>query len=519
MLGMFTTISGRVCGHYEMGGRIGTGAMGDVYKARDVHLDRVVAIKVLPHWARGDPNARARFKTEARAASALNHPNIVTVYEIFEHDGIDLLAMEYLPGPTLQTLIPVGGFPLSEALARASEVAQALSAAHAAGILHRDLKPGNVLIASDGRCKLTDFGIAEMLHLARGTDARTASNPAGTRAYMAPEQLAGEVGDQRSEIFSFGVILHQLLSGQHPFQRDAAINIEAIRTQRPAQLPSRTPIRLVQLIDTCLEKDPARRYPSIQDVLTDLTRCAQREDIARDVRTSNREIARLLRLIRRMRYGNLADSRAALADIRREIARGLGREELDSLVSHLKGMIMTVPDFGNRVVPAAVREIRRLILDALRIAVDGELDRHFQTRDLEHLDLYGMNFMSCRMKGLSFQQSFLATANVQNAVLVGASFSGAWLRNVDFRNADTREADFTDADWFNALNLTESHVAAIRRGTLMPCPDGVAKLRRWLDARYGFPFDSWGLTVRDQLTATWATYLRPGGLRDIVGRL
>jgi len=275
LMGMYSSIGGRVLSHYEVGVQIGKGAMGHVYKGHDMRLDRPVAIKVLPHWARGDPQARERLVREARAASALNHPNIVTVYEIARYKGVDLMVMEYVEGKTLADLIPSRGLPVPKALGLALQMADALSAAHAAHILHRDLKPTNVMVTEDDRLKLLDFGLAQLVTLAgHGETQQTKPDQPGTRIYMSPEQLKGHPGDPRSEIFSAGLVFYQMLSGKHPFGPGTRDEVtQAIRTKPPAALPPKVPPVLANLVYRCLAQTPEQRFESMHELLIAVTEC------------------------------------------------------------------------------------------------------------------------------------------------------------------------------------------------------------------------------------------------------
>jgi serine/threonine protein kinase len=213
--------AGAGLGPYEILGPIGAGGMGEVYRARDTRLGRDVAIKVLPAERLADPRRRARFVQEARAASALNHPGIVTIHEIESAEGIDFIVMELLPGETLARVLRRGPLPTDEALRIAIPVADALSAAHAAGIVHRDMKPGNVMVRPDGTVKVLDFGLAKLVRTDTadsGDETATAtpeaaalSQPgavAGTAGYLSPEQAKGGAVDARSDVFGFGVVLY-----------------------------------------------------------------------------------------------------------------------------------------------------------------------------------------------------------------------------------------------------------------------------------------------------------------------
>ena len=210
--------------HFDILEKLGEGGMGVVYKARDTHLDRLVAIKVLPAEKVADPERRRRFVQEAKAASALNHPNIVTIYDIGQTDGIDFIAMEYVEGKTLDALIPRKGLRLSLALKYAVQVAEALARAHGAGIIHRDLKPSNVMVDEHGLVKVLDFGLAKLTEAA-AADAETATMRTGqgvvlgTAAYMSPEQAEGKQIDSRSDVFGFGSMFYEMLTGQRAFRR------------------------------------------------------------------------------------------------------------------------------------------------------------------------------------------------------------------------------------------------------------------------------------------------------------
>jgi eukaryotic-like serine/threonine-protein kinase len=228
--------------HYEILDRIGEGGMGVVYKARDTHLDRLVAIKILPADKVSNADRRRRFVQEARAASALNHPGIVTIHDIAEEHGVDFIAMELVAGRTLDRVIPRGGLRLRDALDYGFQIADAIAAAHAGSIVHRDLKPSNVMVTDHGQVKLLDFGLAKLVD--RGTlesAALTATSPAaitidgaivGTVAYMAPEQAEGKSTDPRADIFSFGA------------QRLDAVGAErAVLTRRPPHCVRELPFR------------------------------------------------------------------------------------------------------------------------------------------------------------------------------------------------------------------------------------------------------------------------------------
>jgi serine/threonine protein kinase/Tol biopolymer transport system component len=271
---------GRTLGHYVIVDKLGEGGMGVVYRARDPRLDRFVALKILPARSTNNPDHRRRFTQEAKAASALNHPNIVTVHDVGAVDGVSFIAMEYVKGATLRQTIGASGMPLERVLNIAAQIADALIAAHAAGVLHRDLKPGNIMI-SDGRIvKVLDFGLAKLMDPARPADEFDATRiydhgrtqegmVVGTIAYMSPEQLEGKPLGPSTDTFSFGCVMYEMLSGQAPFGTSATVStIAAVLSRTPASIrASRTdvPAELGLLIAACLAKDPAAR-PAIAEV-------------------------------------------------------------------------------------------------------------------------------------------------------------------------------------------------------------------------------------------------------------
>ncbi len=263
--------------HYELVERLGEGGMGVVYKARDLRLGRWVAVKVLAPGKASDPERRARFVKEARAASALDHPNVLTVHEIGCEDGVDFIVTEFLPGRTLETLLPRGGLPPREALRIAVPIADALAAAHAAGVVHRDVKPANVMVTDSGLVKVLDFGLARFVDpgpLPEGaeTDATLTKDGAifGTCAYMSPEQAEGREIDPRSDVFSFGAVLYEMVTGRKAFARDSpSATIAAVLRDEPdpaARVVGNVPGELDRVIHRCLRKDPARRFQSMLDL-------------------------------------------------------------------------------------------------------------------------------------------------------------------------------------------------------------------------------------------------------------
>ena len=274
---------GRAISHYEILEKLGEGGMGVVYKAWDTHLDRPVAIKLLPPEKVADPERQRRFVQEARAASALNHPNIITVYDIDESEGLHFIAMECVEGKALDQLIRRQRLRLNEALKYAVQVADALAAAHGAGIVHRDLKPGNVMVTDKGQVKLLDFGLAKLVETApsNGWDATRTFEAAteerticGTFAYMSPEQAEAKPVDARSDIFSFGVLLYEMLTSERAFDGATERSLLTAILTRDAppvsSLEPSAPPALDRAVKRCLAKDPGERWQSAADLRDEL---------------------------------------------------------------------------------------------------------------------------------------------------------------------------------------------------------------------------------------------------------
>ncbi|MBP1598934.1 MAG: serine/threonine protein kinase [Acidobacteria bacterium] len=278
---------GKALGHYQITEKLGEGGMGVVYKARDTHLDRFAALKVLPPEKVSDPDRKRRFIQEAKAASALNHPNIITIHDIDQADGTDYIAMEYVAGKTLDELIPRKGMRLSLALKYAVQIADALARAHGAGIIHRDLKPSNVMVDEHGLVKVLDFGLAKLTETS-GPEAETAATRTGagmilgTAAYMSPEQAEGKHIDTRSDIFSFGSTLYEMLTGQRAFRGDTrASTIASILREDPkpiSQMAEGMPRDTEKIVRRCLRKDPDQRFQHMDDLKVALQELKEESD-------------------------------------------------------------------------------------------------------------------------------------------------------------------------------------------------------------------------------------------------
>ena len=266
-------------GHYDVTALIGEGGMGQVYRATDTQLGRDVALKILPDAFAADPDRLARFQREAQVLASLNHPGIAAIYGIEKSDDTQALVLELVEGPTLADRIATGPIPLDEALPIAKQIAEALEAAHEAGVIHRDLKPANIKVREDGTVKVLDFGLAKAL------DTTPAGDPSqsptltaaatqmgvimGTAAYMSPEQARGKPVDKRADIWAFGVVLYEMLAGTRPFEgRDVSEVLGAVLRLDPDWdgLPDDTPPRVSTLLRRCVEKEAKQRVHDVADV-------------------------------------------------------------------------------------------------------------------------------------------------------------------------------------------------------------------------------------------------------------
>lgn len=274
---------GHSIGAYRVLFRLGSGGMGEVWRARDNHLGRDVAIKVLSAEAVRDADRMKRFAMEAKAASSLKHPNILTIYEVGESEFGPYLVTEYVEGDTVRTLLNDGALPLAKAVDVALQAAEGVASAHAVGIAHRDIKPENLMVNREGIVKILDFGLAKLLR--PGEDGAEAAQTAagmiiGTAGYLSPEQLRGGKASERSDVFALGVVLYEMATGENPFRRNNAVDtFTAIMRDEPPPLDpkiGRMPVELPLAIGKALAKKPEERYPSARELADDLRQVKSR---------------------------------------------------------------------------------------------------------------------------------------------------------------------------------------------------------------------------------------------------
>ena len=285
-------LTGLTVGSYRIVAWIGAGGMGEVYRAHDTKLDRPVALKLLPPQVAADADRLRRFHTEARAASSLNHPNILVIHDFGDHDARPFIVSELVEGETVRRRLDRGPLPVRDAVAMSMQIASALAAAHARGIAHRDIKPDNIMVRTDGYVKVLDFGLAKLMAVPPDETTTLRTQPGlaiGTPHYMSPEQAEGKDVDERSDIFSLGVTLYELTTGTRPFTGDSNLSVlsSILRdTPRPlTDLNPSLPAGLQRIVDRCLAKDRHRRYQAADDLRRDL------EDLAQSLRSGELGVA------------------------------------------------------------------------------------------------------------------------------------------------------------------------------------------------------------------------------------
>jgi dipeptidyl aminopeptidase/acylaminoacyl peptidase len=411
-----TVSAGTRLGPYEVLSPLGAGGMGEVYRARDTRLQREVAVKVLPVELSCDPARLKRFETEARLVSALNHPNIVTIHEVGRSDSTSFIVMELVDGKTLRELLYAGPLPLRKVLSIAAQVADGLAKAHASDIVHRDLKPENVMVSSDGFVKILDFGLAKLTHpdSDRGQTEQAPTIPGGTEpglvmgtvGYMSPEQAAGQRVDFRSDQFSFGSILYEMVTGKRAFERATRPEIlAAIIREEPkpiAAVNPKAPSHLRWIVERCLAKEPQNRY-------------AATEDLARDLGTLREHVSDLS-----------GEARVTL-----EAPRRRPRWGAIGLVAALLVTLAGVYFFGRRVErsrtsPPRFRQLtfRGAGISTARFAPDGQTVVYAAQWEGEHPELFTARLDSpeTRSLGLSRAEILSISSSGQMALLLAPRF-------------------------------------------------------------------------------------------------
>src|SRR5262245_50779370 len=284
---MVTLAAGQTLSSYQLIGPLGAGAMGEVWRARDTRLGREVAIKVLPEHFAGDADRLKRFEREARSIAALNHPNVAQIHGVDQVGDTCFLVLELVPGESLEQRLKHGALSVAEALDVGRQIAEGLEAAHEAGVIHRDLKPANVVLAPDGQVKVLDFGLAkparESREAATSTDSvlsTEAGRLLGTPTYMAPEQARGKSIDKRVDVWAFGCVLYECLTGRRAFAGETLTDVLAAVLEREpdwTRLPAVTPRRVVELLHRCTAKDPRQRLRDIGEARVGLAQAAMDE--------------------------------------------------------------------------------------------------------------------------------------------------------------------------------------------------------------------------------------------------
>ena len=426
--------TGMRLGPYEIVSPLGAGGMGEVYRARDTRLGREVALKILPAEVAADPGRQQRFEQEARAVSALNHPNIVSVHDIGAENGVSFMVTELVDGETLRALIARGPVSVRKLIEVAAQIADGLAAAHAAGIVHRDLKPENIMLTRDGRVKILDFGLAKQTAPVSPNDATLTMGPTetgtiiGTVGYMSPEQVRGATLDSRSDLFSFGVILHEMLSGKATFAGETSADVlRAILREEAADLPAAVPPGLARIVAHCLEKEPQSRFQSAYDLAFGLRAI------------SGSSVAPAVKLPAPKRYGPLA-AFAALGIIAVAAAFLLGGR-------------------FNKAEPPRYQRLtfRRGFIDSARFAPEGKSIVYSAGWDGNKLELYStrIDIAESRQLGIgdASVQAISSSGEMAVVSLQGsggtASFIGGLLARAPLSGGAPREMlkDVLLADW------------------------------------------------------------------------
>ncbi len=560
-------VPGQSLGHYCILEKIGAGGTGEVYRARDEHLERDVAVKVLAAGVLADAEAHRRFRQEALALSKLQHPAIAAVYDFDTQAGTDFLATEYIPGMTLEERLAAGFLPQKEALELALQMAEGLAAAHGEGLAHRDLKPGNLRITPLGRLKILDFGLALAFQPvdenSTTEDIAASAGISGTLPYMAPEQLRGEAADARSDLYAAGAVLYEMVTGQRPFQEKPAPRlIDAILHRAPdpprSLRPELSP-RLEEIVLRCLEKNPQHRYQSARDLLADLRRAAAgvraeksvavlyfedlgaekegayfRDGITEDITTELSRIADL-RVFSRSAVLAYRDKPVTPAYVGQQlnathVLEGSIRREADrlritaKLVETRTGHTLWAERYDRRLqdVFAIQDEIAQSIAAALRLALTAREKTEIQklpTRDVQAYDFYlrGRHFFhQFRRKGLDLAREMFGRAIELDPgyarAYAGLADCSAFLhmywdsseKNLEQADAASRKALELDAELAEA-HTSRGLTASLKKDWAEAQQEFEAAMR--LDPRvfepYYFYGRSWYAQGKLELAAQW----------------
>jgi Tol biopolymer transport system component/tRNA A-37 threonylcarbamoyl transferase component Bud32 len=444
MIGGMQLPAGARLGPYEITAPLGSGGMGDVYRARDTRLAREVAVKVLPAKLARDDERQRRFEVEARAASTLNHPNIVAVHDIGSHEGAPYVVQELLEGETLRERLDEGTLSTRKTVDYALQIARGLAAAHARGVVHRDLKPANLFVTRDGMVKILDFGLAKLTlngaeeesdsdstglpTMTRGT---TPGSVLGTVGYMSPEQVKGQAADPRSDIFAFGAVLYEMLTGQRAFKGDSAVEtMSAIIKEEPPEISTTgrmLPPGLDRLTLHCLEKRPEDRFQSARDLVFDLESISGLTTLGSGAQAALREQESSRKLMKRL-------AGVALAAVALGAAYLAGRQAAD----------LSTPSYQQVT-------YRRGKVGAARFAPDGSTFVYSAAWEGRPQEVFTARFGNPDARGLGMEGAFLIDVADNEEMIVAhrPEKGGRTLARVPLTGGPLRDVltDFGDADW------------------------------------------------------------------------